>query len=331
MASLVTGATGFIGSHLVRLLLDRGEEVVTITRASSDPTNLEGLETRKLRRVTGDLLDPASVRRALEGCDVVYHLAGMVATKPSLKEAVYASNLTATVGLFEACREARPKKIVYLASIFALGAGDRDHPADERADYNLSDMAARIDYFDAKRKAELEAYRFLQAGLPLVFVYPCYCLGPGDVYLSSSQAVVASMRGLLLGVVDGGLNILDVRDAARGLALGMDRGKVGEKYLLGDHNLTWRDLGTALAKVTRRPPPRLVVPGWVVRALGWGIEKSMGRWAPFDSRAALVMSRYWYYDASKARRELGFEGRPLEETLRDAVAWFRTHRVRLAR
>lgn len=327
----VTGASGFIGSHLVRQLIERGHNVTALVRPTADPSNISGFPREKFRPVRGNLLDPSTIRPAIEGCGEVYHLAGAVMTNPAYRRTIVEANYTSTINLFDACLTVRPRKIVYLASIFALAKGSKDRPADEETPYNLTDMAQKIPYFDAKRRAELASYEYLTKGLPLVHVYPTICLGPGDVYLSSSKFIVAHMKGLLRAYIPGGWNFMDVRDAASGLILGMEKGKVGEKYLIGDHNVPLEDFFTALDRVTGKKTRRIAVPRRAAEGVGRVLEILMGRYAPFDRASALLMGDYWYYDSSKARRELGFRGRLLEETLSDAVAWFTTHRFHLVR
>ncbi len=327
----ITGASGFIGSHTVRGLLARGAHVTALVRPTADPSNLRGLPPERFTRVPGDLLRPETILPALEGCDEVYHLAGLVHTNPAYAARIYESNVIATINLFEACLRTQPGKIVYLASIFALGKGTKDRPADESTPYNLEGMAERIPYFAAKRTAETASYRYLDRGLPLVHIYPCYCLGPGDIYLSSSRLLAAYLNGFLAAYIRGGINVMDVRDTAEGLILGMEKGRVGEKYIIGNQNVSLDDLLDTLDRLTGRRRRRAAVPPWAGAAAGRALEVLLGRRAPLDRASALIMGEYWYYDSSKARRDLGFRGRPLEETLGDALDWIRSGPLRPAR
>lgn len=161
--------------------------------------------------------------------------------------------------------------------------------------------------------------------MPLVFVYPCFCYGPGDVYNSGSRLVLAYIRKELPAYIGGGQNVMDVRDAARGLVLGMEKGKVGEHYIVGGRNLSYEELFAELEAMTGMPPPKLKLPLFVGKWAGRLLEKTVKN-SPLDEQAALMMGRFWYYDDSKARRELGRTSRPLEETLRDSVTWFCEHK-----
>lgn len=320
MTTLITGAAGFIGSHLLRQLSQKEEHVRIIVRKGTNTRNIDELKNKNIERFYCDLLDPACIRRALKGCDRVYHLAGLVSTLRSMRKGIWESNYTATVNLFNCCMDSKLDKIVYLASIFALGRGTRDMPADENTTYNLGHM--RIPYFQAKRAAETESYTFLRKGLPIVYVYPTFCLGPNDIYLSSSSYIVNFLKRKIPVYINGGVNIIDVRDAAKGLILGMDKCKVGERYIVGDHDITFKGLFQSLSDLTDIPTPRVTAPVVLAKAAGW-IAETILKDPPIDYRSAMIAGEYWYYDSSRAKKELGLKGRPLEETLRDAINWFR--------
>lgn len=322
MKTLITGASGFIGSHLLRELQSRGEDIRILLLEGSNLSNIEELTQSNVEWFYGDLLQPESCRKALEGCDKVYHLAGLVSTSPHLKAQIKAINYTACINLFEACMDADLTKIVYLASIFALAKGTKDKPADENTPYNLSNWP--VPYFRAKRQAELASYKFLEKGLPLVHVYPCFCMGPGDLFLSSGAVIADFLNKKVPAYINGGLNIIDVRDAAHALVLGMDKGTVGDKYLAGDHDITFKAFFDVLARVSGLRPPKLKIPKRVGMAAGWLAEKISKR-PPIDYFSAMLAGDYWYYDSSKAQRELGLKGRRLEDTLGDAVGWFQDH------
>lgn len=317
---LVTGASGFIGSHLAEALLGDGHEVRTIVRR---PETLERHGFAKhpnFRAFQGDLLEPRSITEACRGVQQVYHLAGIISTRTGDRKKLFDINVKGSVNLMNALKETRPEKIVYLASIFALAKGERHRPATEESFYNLEDV--HVDYFESKRAAQLEMEKFEMDGMPVVYVYPGFCYGPGDIYVSSSVFILSFLRGELPVLFDGGQNILDVRDCARGLIQGMEKGVVGRKYLIGDHNLTFKELAAALAAVTGKKAPSVALPRPLVMGLGFVAEKLAPRF-PLNRQSAEAACHYWFYDTSRARRELGYSGRPLEETLRDAVTWFR--------
>ncbi len=320
--TLVTGATGFIGSHVARQLLDAGEKVRVLVRSLEKLRDIGLAAEKNLEVARGDLLEPATIPAALEGVSRIHHIAGFISTAPVDRKKVYGLNYDITVNLFEACKKARIEKIVYLASIFALAgpSSPKDtRPAREDSPFNLG--ALGVDYFKAKRKAELYAWECQRAGLPLVFSYPCFCYGPGDVYVSSSKMVLLFLKQQIPAYVPGGQNVMDVRDAARGLILSMEKGRVGEKYLLGGRNMSYDELFAALSQVTGMPAPKFKMPHGVAKFAGRAAEL-FSKAPAIDAQAALLMGYHWYYDDSKARRELGHASRPLEETLRDSVRWF---------
>jgi dihydroflavonol-4-reductase len=318
--TLVTGASGFIGSHLTRALVDRGEQVRVLLRSPErlGPVNLDG---GTLDVVTGDLLEPATIPAALEGVKRIYHVAGFISTARRDQDKIHRLNVNITRNLFQAARHRGIDKLVYLASIFALGGGRGREPAREDVTYDLENFG--VDYFVAKRQAELYARQCAEDGLPLVFAYPCFCYGPGDVYQSSSKLIEMHLKGLLVTAFPGGQNALDVRDAAAGLIKAMDRGQVGERYLIGGQNVSNTELGNLLSSITGRPRPRVPVSAGLARMVGRLAERLTSS-PPIDEQAAAIACRYWYYDDTKARRELGHSSRPLETTLREAIDWLCT-------
>lgn len=319
MVTLVTGATGFIGSHLARQLIDADERVRVLVR---NPAKLAevGLEagSPNLEVVKGDLLDPERLSAALDGVARIHHIAGVISVKRGDRQQMFDLNVATTRNLFEAAAQAPVERIVYLASVFALAGGDPT-PATEESPWLLEGFP--VHYVQAKREAELYARGCVDRGLPIVFVYPTFCYGPGDVYESSSELVLGFLRGEIPAYVNGGHNAMDVRDAAAGLIRAMEAGEVGERYLLAGENLTFEELFVRLAKITGRRPPRVKLPGGVARVAGRVAER-VRKDPPLTEQLALISARHWYYDDGKARRELGHTSRPLDETLRDAVGWF---------
>lgn len=172
----------------------------------------------------------------------------------------------------------------------------------------------------AKREAELMVAEHARRGMPIVFAYPCFCYGPGDLYESSSDLLAGFLRGTLPAYINGGHNAMDVRDAATGLILAMERGEVGEQYLLGAENVTFEQLFGLLTYITGRPGPRVKLAPAIARALARASERVLAE-PPLTRQMALMSERHWYYDDARARSELGYSSRPLERTLRDAVDW----------
>ncbi len=317
--TLVTGATGFIGSHLTKLLLRKGEKTRVLVR-TPDKLRAFGLDKRGLEVIRGDLLKPGDVSKALDGVDRLYHIAGFISTHPEDRTRLRKLNYDITYNLFEECRERGMSQIVYLASIFALGGGGKE-PVDENIPYNLNDLD--VTYVKVKRKAELYVEDRIEEGLPVVRVYPCYCYGPGDINNSSSRLILSYLNRSLPGYIRGGQNVMDVRDAARGLYLGMKKGKEGEKYLVGGNNMSYELIFNLLEELTGYPKPRLRMSRGMGKLLGY-LNQALSSTPAIDKEAADLMGHYWYYDDSKARKELGYSSRPVEETFRDAIYWFCT-------
>lgn len=319
MATLVTGATGFIGSHLVHQLLDADERVRVLVRNPAKLADV-GIDTEadNLEVVRGDLLDAGTLPAALDGISHVHHIAGVISLNRRDRQKMFDMNVATTRNLFEAAAAASVERIVYLASIFALAGGDAV-PATEESPWQLDGFP--VAYVQAKREAELYARDCVQRGLPIVFVYPTFCYGPGDVYESSSELVLGFLRGEIPAYVNGGHNAMDVRDAAAGLIRGMDAGKVGERYLIGGEDTTFEQLFARLSQITGRRPPRVKLPAGVARVAGRVAER-VRKDPPLTEQLALMSARHWYYDDAKARRELGHTSRPLDATLRDAIDWF---------
>lgn len=317
--TLITGSTGFIGSHVARQAIERGDRVRLLVR---DPRKLAdvGVDASApgVEVAVGDLLDPPTIGPALEGVERVQHIAGSISLGRGDREKMWAANVETTRNLFAAARERPIERIVYLASIFALSGGGR-RPATEDSPWLLEGFP--VHYVQAKREAELFARDCAAAGMPIVFAYPTFCYGPGDVYESSSELVLGFLRGRIPAYVNGGHNAIDVRDAAAGLHAAMERGRVGERYLIGGENLTFEQMFALLAKITGRRAPRVKLPAGVARALG-RVADRISPELPLTEQIALMSSRHWYYDDARARAELGHVSRPLEETLRDAVEWF---------
>ncbi len=315
----MTGASGFIGSHVTRLLLERGEHVRVLVRSPARLADV-GIDTgaRGLEVHTGDLLDPATLAPALRGVTRIHHIAGSISLRERDRQRMHDVNVTATVNLLHAAADCDAvERIVYLASIFALGGGD-GIAVREDAEWGLSGLD--VPYVQAKREAELIARGHASRGMPLVFAYPCFCYGPGDVYESSSDLLAGFLRGSLPAYINGGHNAMDVRDAAEGLLLAMERGTIGERYLLGGENITFEQLFGLLTYITGRPGPRVKLAPALARTLARAADRVAGE-PPLTLQMALMSERRWYYDDSRARAELGYTSRPLQQTLRDAVDW----------
>ena len=322
MTALLTGATGFLGSWIARALNPSPGELRVLVRPTSDLSVLDDLPVEV---VVGDLLDRGSLARALEGIERVYHVAGLISFKSSDTGSVRRVNFEGAVNLFDVALQAGVQRLVYTASIFALGCTEEpSRLADEEVDYNLADLLD-IAYLRAKRDAELAAQDALAQGLPLIRLYPGLCLGPGDRKRSSSGAIDAWLRGQLPAIITGGgICLMDVRDAALAHLAAMECGQVGRRYLATGHNVTLPGLFSHLAHITGQRPPLLHLPPLLGVPLARVAER-LGLFPALDSDQARLMSRLWWYDTACARDELGITFRPLVETLQDTVAWLLKH------
>ena len=322
MATLVTGATGFLGSHIARKLVQRGERVRILLRKTSKTSNVEDINAE---RVYGDILDVESIRDALRGCDVLYHTAGLVSSKKADQKMMEEINIRGTVNVLSAALEAGIKKAVYTSSVAAIGVDPDGGVANEETPFKLEHLG--ISYVNTKYYAEKEAMKLYQKGLPLVIVNPSIAIGPGDVYLVSSGLIVWHFKRRFKGYVDGGLNLVDVCDVAEGHILAAERGRLGERYILGNVNLTIKECFDLLESVTGLPVPKWRVPHFMALAMGFASERLLRISTPsfiaHDVDSAKASRLYWYFDSSKAVRDLGFHQTPIEKTMERTVRWLK--------
>ena len=313
--TLITGASGFIGSHLARALAARGDELRVFARRSSDLSPLDGLD---YERATGDVSDRRAVRRAMADVERVFHVAGRTSLRPADREVVFAANLRGARVVFESALEAGVTRVVHTSSAGAIGAAKPRGTADETTPFEIGHLG--LAYVNSKHEAELEAFRLAAAGLPVVIVNPTFVLGPEDPTRTSMGLVRRFCLGQIPAYVDGALNIVDVRDVATGHLLADERGALGERYILGGRNFTFDRLFADLARISGVAPPPVKLPARVAVAGAEAVSR-IGLRAPSPPSEILSASQWWTYRNTKARRELGFEPRPHEETLEDAVRW----------
>jgi dihydroflavonol-4-reductase len=325
MKTLVTGGTGFIGANVVRALLQRGVEVRALVRPRSDTRNLDSLD---VELVAGDLRDRSSLEAALEGCDTLYHVAALYALWARQPREIYDSNVGGTVNILEAAAQAGVQKIVYTSSVATIGVPKDGTPGTEEVPLPAEDMIS--DYKRSKYLAEQEVLKFAQRGLPVVIVNPSFPVGAWDIKPTpSGQIIVNFLRGKIPAYVDTGLNVVDVEDVAIGHLLAAERGRPGERYILGHTNLTLPEVFQLLAQVSGMSAPRYRIPygvAYVSACVSELVARTITHKAPFVTRAGVKLSRKrMFFDASKAVRELGLPQTPAIEALRKAVQWFRAH------
>ena len=325
MTVLVTGGTGFVGSAVVRRLLDAGLEVRALARPGSNRANLEGLP---VEIVEGDLLDFDSLARAAKGTRAVFHAAAdyrLWLPKPS---EIYECNVEGTRNVMIAALEAGVDRVVYTSSVATLGLKESGEPANEDTPVSIADMIGH--YKRSKFLAESEVKRLAaQESIPVVIVNPSAPVGPRDIKPTpTGRMIVEAAAGRMPAYVETGLNIVHVDDVAEGHLRAYERGRIGERYVLGGTNMTLREILAGIAELTGGRPPRIRLPHNVVMPIAYAAEavaKLTGS-EPVATRDSVRMAKkLMYYSSEKAKRELGFEPRPARAALSDAIAWFRTH------
>jgi len=319
--ALVTGATGFLGWHVARALLDRGERVRALARDPARLRELDGVES-----VRGDLRDRDSLERAVTGCSVVYHVAADYRLWTRQPDEMYQSNVQGTRNLLELSRIAHVERFIYTSTVGCVGipvggVGDEETPV------SLDDMAGP--YKRSKFLAERVALEFADRGFPVVIVNPTAPVGDHDFKPTpTGKVVVDFVRGAMPAYLDTGLNIVDVRDVAQGHLAACERGRVGERYILGSENLTLQQIFGKLAEITGRKAPRTRIPYAVAYAAGavstaWAGVTGREPRAPLDG-VRMARKKMWVRH-DKAARELGYAPGPASAALRRAVDWFRAN------
>lgn len=320
MHVLVTGATGFLGAAICRELLARGHAVRALVRPASGLAGLAGLALEVAR---GDVLDRASVAAALAGCDALVHAAGLPHIGGDARE-VFAVNVRGAELVLGAALEARVSRAVLTSSVSAGGGTRAPAVMDESTPGNAE--ALGIGYFASKLRGERAGLALAARGLPLVVVRPAVVLGPGDTHRSSAEIVVGIARRRLPGWIEGGTSFCDVRDVARGHAEALERGRAGEVYLLGGHNLRVSELVARVAALAGVPPPPRIAysAAWAGAALQELAARVRGRRAGVNRELVRAARLFTFVSSAKAERELGYAIRPFDEmvldTLRFAIA-----------
>ena len=324
MKALVTGATGFIGAAVVRALIKTGVDVRVLARRDSDFMNLQQF---KIDGVYGDLRDKESLRKALAGCSHLYHVAAHYALWAKDPSIFYDVNVTGTKNLMEAAREVGTERIVYCSTIGAIGLPPDGGLGTEDTPVSLSQMAGH--YKRSKYLAEQEVLTLAKEGLPVVTVNPSAPVGEGDVKPTpTGQVIVEFMKGRMPAYIETGMNLIDVDDVAAGHLLAMQKGRIGERYILGNKNLMLREVFEILSTLTGIKAPTIKLPRLAILPLAYlnqWLANLTGR-PPRIPLEGVKMAKYtMHYDCSKAVRELGLPQTPPEVALDKAVKWFRTH------
>lgn len=318
---LVTGATGFLGKHVIAELVSRGDcQVRAFARSPA------AFEDAAVTSVRGDVLSGPELAEAMAGTDGVFHLAGLVSRERDGSRHMMAVHVDGTRRVIRAAKEAGISRVVVASSSGTVAISKDEVVHDEDSGY-CTDIAARWPYYASKIYQEKVAFELGEKlGIEVVCVNPSLLLGPGDSRLSSTKDVLHVLRGQVPMVVRGGVNFVDVRDAAAATVTAMDKGVAGERYLLGGPNWTVKEFFSRIARAAQVSPPRVMVPAAISRlgaSLMEGLYRARGSESPIDRVSVEMAEHYWYVDSSKAARTLGFEARDPGLTLADTVKYLR--------
>jgi dihydroflavonol-4-reductase len=330
LKAFVTGATGFLGSHVARVLAEQGAELRLLIRPTSNLKNLEGLlsQSTKAETAVGDLRDAASLEKAMSGCDTVFHVAADYRLWVRDPDEMYRSNVGGTRAILEAARKQGIRRVVYTSSVATMGFTSDGHPADEDSPVSLADMIGP--YKRSKFMAEQIALDAGRNGMAVITVNPTTPVGEQDVKPTpTGRIVVDFLKRKFPAYVETGLNLVDVRECARGHVAALERGRPGERYILGGENLTLKQILDALGKITGLPSPKVKLPYFFAFATGVVDEAITGRLLKREPRATVDTVRMgkkkMFANSDKAERELGWKIVPVADALRRAVEWFRAN------
>jgi dihydroflavonol-4-reductase len=326
MLAFVTGATGFVGSHVARVLAEQGADLRLLVRVGSDTQNIDGLNAE---RVVGDLRDPASIERAMSGCDTVFHVAADYRLWVRDPEQMYQANVEGTRTILQAARKNGVRRVVHTSSVATMGFTSNGHLADEDSPVKLESMIGP--YKRSKFMSEDLALKAGKSGMDVVVVNPTTPVGEQDIRPTpTGRIVVDFLKKKFPAYVDTGLNLVDVRECARGHLIAFEKGRAGERYILGGENLTLKQILDRLAAITGLPSPSIKVPYVMALATGVVDEMVTGRILGREPRATIDAVRMgrkkMFISSTKAERELGWNPSPVEGALRRAVEWFQTHK-----
>jgi len=324
---LVTGATGFVGSHVAKELAAQGASLRLLVRRTSNLANLEGLNAET---VTGDLTEPESLRTAVRGCEALLHVAADYRLWVRDPKQMYAANVEGTRALLQMAREEGVRRSVYTSSVATMAFREDGTIVDEATPVSLDDMVGH--YKRSKFLAEQVALEAAAAGQPVIVLNPTTPIGPGDIKPTpTGRIVVDFLNRKFPAYIDTGLNLVDVREVARTHVAALDPavGRPGERYILGGENLTLKQILDKMSAITGLPSPTMKVPYGVAMVFALFDETIQGRLLGREPRATVESVRMgrkkMFASSAKAQRELGFRLVPVYEALREAIAWFRAH------
>src|SRR6478752_8935477 len=325
MLAFITGATGFVGSHVARALAEQGADLRLLVRSSSDLRNIGDL---RAERVIGDLRDPDSLKKAVSGCEALFHVAADYRLWVRDPDEMYNANVEGTRAILEAARKNGVRRVVYTSSVATVGFTSNGHPADEDSPVSLADMIGH--YKRSKFMAEQVALEAGRSGMPVVTVNPTTPIGEQDVKPTpTGRIVVDFLKRKFPAYVETGLNLVDVRECARGHVAAFEKGRTGERYILGGEDLTLKQILDRLADITGLPSPKIKVPYVVALATGVVDQVVTGYIRNREPRATIDAVRMgrkkMFVSSSKAEHDLGWKTVPVDAALRRAVEWFRAN------
>jgi dihydroflavonol-4-reductase len=325
MLAFVTGATGFVGSHVARVLAAQGADLRLLVRSSSDLRNIQEL---RAEQVTGDLRDAAALKKAVNGCDVIFHVAADYRLWVRDPDEMYRSNVEGTRAVLEAAKANGVRRVVYTSSVATMGFGSNGHLANEDSPVSLANMIGP--YKRSKFMAEKIALQAGKSGMDVVVVNPTTPVGEQDIKPTpTGRIVVDFLKKKFPAYLDTGLNLVDVAECARGHAAALEKGRSGERYILGGENLTLKQILDKLGAIAGLPSPKIRVPYVVALATGVVDEVITGRLLKREPRATIDAVRMgrkkMFVSSEKAERELGWKTVPVDGALRRAVEWFRAN------
>lgn len=320
MKAFVTGGTGFVGSNLIRLLLQQGYQIKALARPSSSLNNLTGLD---LEIVRGDLHDP-DLSQQMQGCQVLFHVAALYSLWQADSKLLYRNNVLGTRQVLSAARQAKIDRIVYTSSVAAIGVGKNGIAVDESYQSAVDQLIGS--YKKSKYHAEQEAVEAIKQGQDIVIVNPSTPVGAFDLKPTpTGEIILRFLRRQMPFYINTGLNLIDVKDVAWGHLLALEKGKTGDRYILGNLNLTFTQLLAKLAAITGLPAPKYEIPYWIPYGVAWLEEKilaPLGKPPTIAIDAVKMSKQKMFYDATKAVTELGLPQSSIDAALQEAVTWF---------
>lgn len=321
---LVTGANGFLGSWVTRALVAEGHDVYALVRAKSDLSELEGVNCKYIH---GDVTDIHSLLEAVKGMDTVFHLAGVIAYKKSQRAQMEKVNVEGTANVIAVCREHHVRRLVYLSSVVAIGAGyTQDQILNEESPYNIADLD--LGYFQTKHQAEILVREACKKNeIDAVILNPSTIYGRGDAKKGSRKMQIKVAQGRLKFYTSGGVNVVAAEDVVAGILSAWKKGRTGERYILAGENILIKDLFAMIAQEAGVKPPQHQLPGQLLHTVGaiGDLMEKMGFKGPLSRENAYTATMYHWFDSGKAQRELDFKPRPAREAIHNSVQWMKDH------